>query len=363
MSVIRSGRVDVVWRASASHLATTYGPPPDKRPHVIVRLSDDNGCVGWGEATPLPAFTGETADSIRLALERELLPALAGLPSGDFTEAQRRMERALYGNTAAKAAADMALYDLAARAAGLPEYAFLGGVCRRSVGVNRHIGIMPAEQAVRLASGYAAAGFRTLKMKAGVDPDEDICRIKAVRQAVGGDMAIRVDANQGYDFATAWRVLSALRDEELQYFEQPLPRWDWRGLQALRQSGVPIGADESLHSVRDAVVLAENRCVDVFVLKLIKTGGLRPALDIVAIAAAAGIRCVVTSVFDTQLGAAHCLQLAAALPETLSCDLTCYASQPEWGESCHRLENGALTVGAGAGCGVTKLRELELAAV
>jgi L-alanine-DL-glutamate epimerase-like enolase superfamily enzyme len=230
------------------------------------------------------------------------------------------------------------------------------------VGINRHIGITTTDEAVRLALSYAAGGFMTIKMKAGLDPEDDIRRVRAVRQALGGGVGLRVDANQGYDLPEALRVLAALRDEHLQFFEQPLPRGDWRGLKTLREStGVPIGADESLHSVRDAITLAENGCVDVFVIKLIKTGGLRPALDIAGIARAAGIRCVVTSVFDTQLGAAHCLQLAAALPETLSCDLTCFASQPDMAESSHRLADGSLAVGTDAGCGVTGLAELRFA--
>jgi o-succinylbenzoate synthase len=362
MSTVQDFSTRIISRDASSRLATTYGPAPESFPHVLVRLVDDEGRSGWGEASPLPEFTGETAASIQLALEHELLPALVGMEPGDIVAAHLRMDGILFGNSAAKAAADMALHDLACRPLGAPEYVLLGGRCRRSVGVNRHIGITSEEDAVRLALAYTAERYTTIKMKAGLDPAGDVRRVRAVRKAVGPDIGIRVDANQGYDLPTALRVLDALRDENLQFFEQPLRRADRRGLKTLREaSGVPIAADESLHSVEDALVLAEEGCVDVFILKLIKTGGLRPALDIAGVARAAGIRCVVTSVFDTQLGAAHCLHLAAALPETLSCDLTCFASQPEMASTCHRLEDGSLFVGGGEGCGVYSLSELQLA--
>lgn len=361
MSIIASCKTFTINRSAASRLATTYGPAQEEFPHVLVCLIDRDGLKGWGEATPLPDFTGETASSITIVLEQELLPILIGMESGDITKAHRLMDDVIYGNTAAKAAVDMALYDLTARTLGVPEYVLLGGLCRKQIGVNRHIGITTVDEAVKLARSYVDEGYATIKMKAGRDPDEDVRRIKAVREALGDTMKIRVDANQGYDLPTARRVLASLEGEDLEFFEQPLDRQDLHGLRSLRESsGVRIAADESLHSVHDALVLAENHCADVFIIKLIKLGGLKPALDVAAIAKAAGIRCVVTSVFDTQLGAAHCLHLAAALPETLSCDLTCYASQPGMAESCHSLADGVLAIGPGAGCGVRKLSELGL---
>ncbi|HWR12753.1 MAG TPA: enolase C-terminal domain-like protein [Rectinemataceae bacterium] len=361
MSIIESFAIYTIRRPASSMLATTYGPAEETFSHVLVCLKARDGAKGWGEATPLPDFTGETASSIRIILEEELLPTLIGMESGDITEAHRRMDAAIHGNTAAKAAADMALYDLTARALGVPEYVLLGGLCRGRVGVNRHIGITPKDEAVRLALAYVSEGYTTLKLKVGRDPEEDVGRVKAVRDALGGSVNLRVDANQGYDLATARRVLRSLESEDLEFFEQPLNRDDARGLRLLREtSGVRIAADESLGCVHDAIVLAENHCVDVFIIKLIKLGGLKPALDVAAIAKATGIRCVVTSVFDTQLGAAHCLHLAAALPESLSCDLTCYASQPGMAESCHSLARGAIAIGIEAGCGVTRLSELSL---
>ena len=359
MSLIKCCETRLISRTAASKLVTTYGKPADFIEHVIVILTDENGVKGYGEATPLKEFTGETAASIQLILEQEILPKLIGADCFDIAAVHGVMDDAVYGNTSAKAAVDMAFYDLAAKVLGIPEYKLLGGACRRTVGVNRHIGINTVAEAVDMAKGYIEQGYKTIKIKVGNDADEDIARIKAIRQAVGKSINLRIDANQGYTFPTALRVLKALWDEKIEYCEQPLPAWDIAGLKKLREStGVPIGADESLHSVQDAIMMAENHSVDVFVLKLIKTGGIWPALRIAGIAEAVGIKCVVTSPFDTQIGAAHCLQLAAALPAAISCDLTCYASQPEMAVTCHTLKNGALTVGAGSGCGVGSICEL-----
>ena len=361
MAEILGGKTFLLRRPAASKLTTTYGAPPDERLHVIVRLDGPEGTFGWGEASPLPRFTGETAESIQQMIERGFFPRLRGADGANPKEVQDRLESIAYGNTAAKAALDMARYDLEARTLGVPEYVLLGGRRRESVRINRHIGITSEGEAVASAKSFVDQGYRSIKMKAGVDPSGDVRRIRAVRQAVGGDVDIRVDANQGYDFPAARRVLSELRDERVQFFEQPLPREDWKGLKELREwTDVPIAADESLCSAQDALFLAENRCVDVFILKLIKSGGLGSALDIATIARCAGIRCVVTSVFDTQLGAAHCLHLAASLPDVLSCDLTCFASQGEMAESAHELKDGSVYVGSAPGCGVTRLAELDL---
>lgn len=360
MSLIKCYETRLISRNASSKLVTAYGKPSDLIEHVIVILTDENGMKGYGEATPLKEFTGETPASIQLILERELLPKLIGVDCFDIAAAHGIMDGAIYGNTSAKAAVDMTLYDLAAKVLGVPEYKLMGGACRKTVGVNRHIGINTVAEAVKMAESYVAQSYKTIKIKVGNDADKDIKRIKAIRKAVGKSINLRIDANQGYTFGTALRVLNALGDEKLEYCEQPLAAWDIAGLKKLRESTcVPIGADESLHSVQDAIIMAENHSVDVFVLKPIKTGGIWPALQIAGIAEAVGIKCVVTSTFDTQIGAAHCLQLASALKTaTISCDLTCYASQPEMAVTCHTLENGALTLGTDSGCGVSSICEL-----
>jgi len=361
MPVIENCKSLSVKRPPSSSIRTSYGKADAFKEHIVVSISDKEGHVGYGEATPLPHFTGETASSIRLILEEVLLPLLPGLDSDDISLIHDVMDHKIYGNTAAKAAVDMALYDLSAKNLHVPLYKLLGGMFRHAVPINRHIGICPVDEAVSLASGFVAEGYLNLKMKIGSDADDDIRRVKSVREAVGESVNIRVDANQGYDLRSAHKVLHALEDQNLEYCEQPLPAWDMAGLKALKGStSIPIGVDESLHSVRDALKIATLHCADIFVIKLIKTGGIYPALQLANIAASAGITCVVTSPFDTQIGAAHALHLAASLPNaTIAADLTCYASQGDLGKTCHSIRDGKLFVGPGYGCGVESILELE----
>ena len=358
--MIVSWNVYRITRGGASMLATTYGPAPAVWEHVIVQLTSKNGLSGWGEATPLTEFNGETASTVECILRQELLPALTGEDCLNIAKIHWKMERAAAGNYTAKTAVDMALYDLAAKELGVPESVLLGGSLRQGIPINRHIGITTTQEAVDMAFQYKAQGYTVLKMKIGLDPEADIERINEVRRAVGPDMKIRVDANQGYDYNTASRVIHQIRDAEVEYMEQPVRASDWKALKQLRSQGeVAIGADESMHSLRDAVFLAENECADVFVIKLIKCGGLFQAKKIADFAEEAGIRCVVTSVFDTQIGAAHCYMLAAGLKSAMSCDLTCFASQETMAGTAFRLEHGQLSGGSLPGCGVEWIEELK----
>ena len=199
-------------------------------------------------------------------------------------------------------------------------------------------------------------------MKVGEEPDADIERVRAVREAVGPDVLLRIDANGGYTYPQALRVMRGLADVKLEMFEQPLPKEDIDGAVRLRsQSFMAIGADEGVNSVRDATMLAQRGAADVFTLKLVKIGGIYPALQAAAVAKAHGIDCVVASTYDTQVNAAHCLHLACALPEgIIPCDLTCYATQAEQAESCHILKDGMLRAGDLPGCGVLSLKEIGL---
>ena len=363
MAVIVKCSVRTVFRPPSSRLKTTYGDPLPQKPHVIVSLEDSEGNVGYGEATPLPKFNGATQEMISLALEREFLPLIKGREAGDIASIIESMDAHLPEHGDAKCAIDLALHDLYAKELGVPEFALLGGHFRNSVGVNRHIGIGTVAEAVALARKFVEDGFDSIKMKIGLDPDEDIRRVQAVREVIG-TRALRLDANQGYSLTQARYVLGAIENCQILFCEQPLRKGDFAGLKELRRSvNVPLAADESLTGVESALRLAGGGCVDVFTIKLIKCGGLYRARQIAAIAEAAGIECVVTSTFDTQLGAAHCLHLATALrcvPH--ACDLTCYASQGDQGTSAHVLRDGRLSAGQVPGCGVTGLVEMPMPA-
>lgn len=358
-TLITGTRVHLVERAPSSRLRTSYGPAPSVRPHVIVELSA-GGITGWGEASPLPEFTGETARTIVTALEETYLPALAGRDPRDIASVMADLEAALPGNPSAKAAVDIALHDLAGRLEGQPVYRLLGGRRRADVALARPIGVMPTADAVELARRFVDLGVSTLKLKIGPDPSSDVERVRAVREAVGQGTALRVDANQGYDLPTALWVLRRLEACDLLYAEQPLPARDLDGLRRLRrQTPVRLMADESVHTPADALTLASERLVDVFALKLIKCGGLRRAVQIAAIGAAAGIASVVVSPFETQIGAAAGLHLAVTLEHApYAHELTVFMAQPDLAEVDIAVEGARARPAAVPGLGVRQIAEL-----
>ena len=348
----------LIHRAASSLLDTSYGQAPTTRPHVMVRITDDAGFEGFGEASPLPTFTGETAESILLQLKLYFLPQIIGCSTADINSIHQRLDR-LPGNTSAKAAIDIALYDLLGKEINQPTISLIGGAIRADVPVTFPLGIGSIDDTVTKATEAIGRGITTLKMKIGMDPDADVTRVKAVRSAVGSDVAIRIDANQGYDVPTACRIVSRLGDVGIEYVEQPVAAWDFEGLAAVRRStGIPIMADESLHNLRDAIRLIELDAVDIFAVKLIKTSGLTQARSISAVANAYRIDIVVISPFDTQIGAAAGLALALSAPTGgRAHELRVFESQADMAETRIRCDHGRITASDDPGLGVSSIKE------
>lgn len=343
-------------------LTTAYGAKKQEKSHVIVALTDKNGVVGYGEATPLSNFTGETARVVQLILEEVLFPVILGCDSRDIAAAHQRMDQAIAENHAAKSAVDCAMYDLMAKELGTPLYALLGGKSRERVPINRHLGIMTVEKAVEMAKGYVAQGYRSLKMKIGRDVPAAAERIRSVRAAVGPQVRLRIDANGGLTYVQARQLIDLVRNCDLEYFEQLLPGWDLEGMEQLRRiCGVPILVDEGVNSVQDAMRYACSGAADAFTIKLCKCGGLYPAMLLAGAAAAAGIQVVVASTYDTHIGCSACLHLASALPNVAAaCDLTTFATQPDQAETAHRLEQMYMQAGGAPGIGVTSMADFPM---
>jgi L-Ala-D/L-Glu epimerase len=354
----------IIDRAPSSRLNTSYANAPELRQRVIVTLTDDSGMIGLGEASPLPFFTGETCASIDLQLRETFLPALIGRSPFDLHAIHAALD-ILPENTSAKAAIDIALHDLQGKLTGRPVVDLLGGRVRDAVPVTYPIGIRPTTEAVAEAISAVERGIGTLKLKIGRDPTSDVERVRAVREAVGGDVRIRIDANTGYTVPDAVRIIDRLTNVDLEYVEQPVARWDLRGLAAVRRStNVPIMADESLHTIRDAVEMIALEAVDIFAIKLIKTGGLTQARAISAIAAAHNIDLVVISPFETQIGAAAGLALALAAPTGHRAhELRVFDSQADLATTDIRCERGIIYPSEAPGLGVESIRELNMATV
>jgi len=281
---------------------------------VIVRIEAADGTAGYGEARECVHITGETQPGVIAAIENFLSPAIAGLDTFDLTEAHRRMDAAIAGNSAAKSAIDIALHDLAGKQSGLPISRLLGGGPRGPVASSKAVSVASSERMVAQAQKFADAGFGTLKIKTGVDAAAEIEAIRFIREAVGHEVALKLDANQGWLLHDATRFLKAVERFDILMVEQPLPAWDLAGAAQLRRrTAIPVMLDEGVHTPRDALRAVDMAAADHINIKLLKTGGLKPATDIAAICAAAGITCQIGTL-DTSIGSAAAVHLVHACP-------------------------------------------------
>ncbi len=246
---------------------------------VLVRLTTDDGWEGVGEATVTPRWSGETVWGALAILEKVFAPALIGVDPEDLEEVDRRLDALAVGNWFAKAALEMACWDVVGRAAGEPLYRRLGGLCRPLTVKSRFsLGAYEPEVAAARAKALVASGFDTIKVKVGTDPSQDVLHVQAVRQAIGPDVALTIDANGGWDESTALSCLKALADCDLVLVEQPLPRGNLSGLKTLRErTGQTILADESCFDEVEARELALQGCCDVLSLYPGKNGGIGKA--------------------------------------------------------------------------------------
>jgi L-alanine-DL-glutamate epimerase-like enolase superfamily enzyme len=284
---------------------------------IIVRLRTSDGLEGWGEATPDPNVTGETYGGTFETLRRDLLPALPGLDARNREAILLALDARVEQVPTAKAAIDIALHDLIGRASGLPVWALLGGRSKPQLEISRVVSMKPPAEMAADAVRHVEAGFKTIKLKVGEGDRyrRDAERIAAVRSAIGDDIRIKVDINQGWH--TPGVAIAAIRasiENAPDYYEQPVAHWDIAGLADVRrQTGAIIMADEACHGPREMMRIAELRAADLVNIKLMKTGGLFRALQLNAIAETAGIRAQVGTMVESSIASAAGLHLAMAL--------------------------------------------------
>jgi L-alanine-DL-glutamate epimerase-like enolase superfamily enzyme len=285
---------------------------------VLVRLETETGTTGWGEGTPDPHVTGETFGGVLAAL-RVMAPALLGRDPLDRSGALRALETRIGPGHAptAKAALDIALHDLCGQLTGLPVWAMLGGRAREHLTISRVVSLKAPEAMAADAARYVESGFRTVKLKVGDyhDVGSDIRRVAAVREAIGEDVRIKIDVNQGWRTAgVAIQGARGIAPYQPDYLEQPV---DWRDLEGLadvrRASGLPVMADEAIHDARDVLRAVQLRACDLINIKLMKSGGLLGALQLNAVAETAGYVCQVGTMVESSIASAAGLHLALAL--------------------------------------------------
>lgn len=296
-------------------------------PFLLVKLHTDEGLVGLGEASCTPRWSGEDQVSAAHFINTYFAPALVGQDPTRIDEVCRIAFPPVAGNYFTKSAVEMALWDLAGKAAGKPVHELLGGKVREHVTTKWSVSGQPPVQAAQIARWALAQGFRAMKVKVGLGSDEDFARVSAVRALVGHDVKLGVDANGGWgDPPTALAAIERLKTLAIAFAEQPVWAGDPEEMAAVRRSaGLPIIADESLYTLADASQLARAGACDVFSIYIGKAGGIGPARAIADFALAQGIACTIGSNLELGIGSAAMLQLALAhrgiMPDSYPCDI------------------------------------------
>jgi L-alanine-DL-glutamate epimerase-like enolase superfamily enzyme len=290
---------------------------------VVVRITDTDGVTGWGEAPQVWQVTGESLAGAESCVLGPLRDVVLGADTDDLMPLTRSVARAVAQNFGAKAAIDVALHDLAARRRSVSLPVFLGATTYR-VDTDVTVAAGDIEATGQAASDRVADGFSVLKLKVGSDAATDVARVRAARSAVGPDVGIRLDANQGWTPRDAVRVITALEDASLdvELVEQPVHAADLDGLAwVTSRVNTPVMADESVYGVRDLTELIRRRAADMVNVKLAKCGGLSPARTLLELARAHQMGTIVGSMMESQIGVGAAASLAAAYATTAVCDL------------------------------------------
>lgn len=290
---------------------------------IVVRVIADDGSVGYGEAPPTAVITGDTTGSILCAVRDFIRPALVGMELDDLDAVMAKLDGCMVHNTTPKAAVDMALYDLWAKAQGKPLYQLLGGA-RTSFKTDITISVNPVDQMVADSLDAVQQGFDILKVKVGKEGLADVERMAAIRAAVGPEVKLRVDANQGWTAEQSVAIIRAMEDKGLniELVEQPVPAHDLAGLKAVTAAvDTPILADEAVFSCYDAANLIEQKAADLINIKLMKTGGIHNALKICRMAEEHGVECMIGCMLESRLSVAAAAHLAAGQSIVTRADL------------------------------------------
>jgi muconate cycloisomerase len=324
--------------------------------NVLVRIEAADGTVGWGEAASAPTMTGDTLPGLASAVRDHLAPLLIGQDAWMRPALRRTLHAALYGNSGAHSAVELALLDLAGRASGLPLVDLIGGAMRRAVAPMWLLGNATPEQDVAEAHAKHAQGFAFFKLKIGTKPvDTEIAGTLALRQALGAKMPLCADANRGLSLASAHRYVEGVRDAGLLFVEQPLAPDDLGSLARLtRLAPMPIGADEGIHSLAD--IEAHERCGAGGVsLKLIKLGGMSAALEAAQLCERRGLAVnIAAKIAESSIASAAAIHLACASPSVdWGVSLTHFYLAEDIADGALTISDGMVALPAGPGLGIT----------
>ncbi len=269
--------------------------------NVLIKIITDEGITGFGECSPYMPINGESQDTCFI-VGQYFAKALIGKDPLQIEACISLMDKIIYGNSSIKSAFDIALYDIAAQQAGLPLYKFIGGENNKTIITDYTVSIGEPQKMAVDALKIKAEGYPAIKIKLGKNGTTDVERIKAIREAVGSEIPLRIDANQGWEVEEAIETLQALAVYDIQHCEEPIARWNFMRLPEVKKaSPIPIMADESCSDEHDAERLIQINACDYFNIKLGKSGGIFKALKIARMAEAANIHLQVGAMVESRL--------------------------------------------------------------
>jgi len=340
--------------------------------NIIVVIRTDKGVTGFGECSPFMTINGESQETCFI-VGQYLAKELKGKNALDIENCMTVMDRMIYGNSSIKSAFDIALHDIAAQNAYKPLYKFLssknllkGDKKIKKLVTDYTVSIGEPGKMAEDAAQIKEAGFKIIKVKLGGNKKKDVARIKAVRKAIGNNLQLRIDANQGWDIKAAIKTLQALKKYNIQYCEEPIPRWEFMRLKKVRKkSPIPIMADESCCDHHDAKRLIQLKACDMFNLKLGKSSGILKAQKIIALAEKENMMMQVGGFMESKIAMTANAHLALSSNNILHCDFDTplmFAEDPVSAGIIYK-EGGAIEVpeivGLGAWIEKEKLEGME----
>ncbi|MFC1891832.1 mandelate racemase/muconate lactonizing enzyme family protein [Thermodesulfobacteriota bacterium] len=293
----------------------------DKAVNIFLRLETNSGIIGYGCAAPDEKVTGETPDKVLKVIKEIIIPSIMKKDPLRAAMLLELIKKNLKGHPSALAALDLSLYDILGKTCNMPVWRLLGGF-RKNIKTSITIGILPEKETLERARSWIKKGFRCLKLKGGLDVDSDIDRLRKLREVVGFDVEIRFDANQGFSVFDSIKFFEETRNSQIELIEQPTRRDEYDKLKRVTKGvNIPVMADESLVTLRDAFRIARYELCDMVNIKLMKVGGISEAIQINAVAKSAGLEAMVGCMDESALGIAAGLHFALSRPNVIYADL------------------------------------------
>ncbi len=326
ITAVQTIPIRVPLKASVA-IKSGRGGSHTESPYLLVKIATDEGHVGIGEVSCTPRWSGEDQVTAAHFIKNYFAPLLIGEDPSDIAKLTEKFTFPVIGNPFTKSGVEMALWDLLGKAQGKPVYELLGGKVREDVATKWSVSGQPPEKAAEIARWAVDQGFKKMKVKVGIEPEGDISRVRAVREAVGDSIKLGIDANGGWESAeVAIATINRMKEFDIYFAEQPVPPGDIDAMAEVRRAvNLPIVADESLYSLSDAKALHRRGSCDVFSIYIGKAGGILPARRIAIFAQSVGIKCTVGSNLELGVGSAAMIHLALATdsidPLSYPCDI------------------------------------------